>query len=333
MKHFFCTSLSSAILIFTLISCSHSTNNSNNTTENEVENKPIVQAPTFNQDSAYSFVAAQVAFGSRVPNTKAHKACSNFLANELRRFGAEVIEQHAALVAYDNTLLQSVNIIGSYNSTAKNRILLLAHWDCRPYSDNDPNPANYHTPVMGADDGASGVGVLLEIARQIGQKSPTVGIDIIFLDAEDYGQPSFYKGEEKENSWCLGSQYWARNPHQSNYRARYGVLLDMVGASGATFPKERVSMTYAAHVVEKIWNKAQQLGYGNYFLNKEGGAITDDHLYVNEIIGIPCADIINYGDNGFASHWHTINDTMDNIDKQTLKAVGQTLLEVIYAEE
>lgn len=327
-------SIFSLVLIVSFSSLSCKSANKQQAETKTVE-EPQVKAPTFNQDSAYLYVKKQVDFGARVPNTPPHKACAKYLVAELHRFGAEVIEQKANLIAYDKTALESDNIIGSYNSSATTRIVLFAHWDCRPFADHDPNPKNYHTPVMGANDAASGVGVLLEMARLMGKQSPTVGVDIIFLDSEDYGQPSFDKSgteEESQDSWCLGAQYWAKNPHKENYRARYGVLLDMVGAFGATFPKEKMSMTYAPAVVDKIWNKAEQLGFGNIFVNKPGGSIIDDHLYVNEIIGIPCVDIIHFSDSGFPDHWHTINDTMVNIDKNTLNAVGQTLLEVIYAE-
>ena len=213
--------------------------------------------------------------------------------------------------------------------------MLFAHWDSRPWSDHDPDPANYNTPVLGANDGASGVGVLLEIARQLGQTAPEVGVDIIFFDAEDYGAPETFTGNS-EDSWCLGSQYWARNPHKSGYKANYGILLDMVGAPGATFYKEQISMHYAAHIVKKVWDKAQSLGFSQYFINEELGAITDDHLYINRITGIPSIDIIQYdkySSKGFGHYWHTINDTMENIDKSTLHAVGTTVMHVVYSEK
>ena len=300
--------------------------------ENKTETKPVVFVPTFNADSAYLFIQKQVDFGPRVPNTPEHKACAEFLANELRRFGAEVIEQKANLRAFDGTILEAINIIGSFNPENNNRILLFAHWDSRPFADNDPNPENHRTAVLGANDGASGVGVLLEIARLIGNNPPDIGIDIIFFDAEDYGQPMFDTGRRIEDSWALGAQHWARNPHKPNYRARFGILLDMVGAKGATFLKEGFSMRYAPHIVEKVWAKARSLGYGDLFIDRKGGYITDDHLYVNQIIGIPSINIIDFDENGFFEYWHTINDTMEHIDKGVLKAVGQVVLEVIYNE-
>ena len=290
-----------------------------------------VSVPVFNPDSAYAFVERQVQFGPRVPNTEAHKACARYLASELERFGADVYVQDAVLTAYNDDRLQASNIIGVFNPEQTKRVLLFAHWDSRPYSDQDPDVNNHYKPIDGADDGASGVGVLLEIARQIGLNKIGIGVDIIFFDAEDYGTPNF-SNSHKQDTYCLGSQFWAKNPHVPNYKAEYGILLDMVGSKNATFYKEGYSVHYAAPVVEKVWNTARNLGYGKFFINATKGSITDDHEYVIKGRGIPCIDIINLDSkttHGFGSYWHTQQDTMDNIDRETLKAVGQTVLDVI----
>ena len=323
-------------LVVMLLSCSNKpAENQTAVTTPEVKRTEAAiptNTPEFNADSAYSYVQRQVDFGPRVPNSAAHKACGDYLAKELERFGAKVYQQNMTVTAYDNTALEARNIIGAFNPEAKQRILLFAHWDSRPYADHDPNPTKHKTAIDGADDGASGVGVLLEIARQIGIKAPNMGIDIIFFDAEDYGTPEFVT-EYKPNTWCLGSQFWAKKPHIPDYTAEFGILLDMVGAKGATFYKEYTSMRYAARYVDLVWNTARKLGYGKFFVNADGGAITDDHQYVIAGRGIPCLDIIHFNpnnDSGFAHYWHTMNDTMENIDRETLKAVGQTVLEVIY---
>jgi len=313
-----------------MISCSQNPSSSSA----KVESQPVKQqnVPAFDADSAWVFVENQVKFGPRVPNSEAHVACGNYLASELKRFGAQVYEQEATLTAYNGTQLKAKNIIGSYNPENSKRVLLFAHWDSRPYADHDKDPANHKKPIDGADDGASGVGVLLEMARQFSIKSPAIGIDIIFFDAEDYGTPEFVK-EYKENTWCLGAQFWAKNPHVKGYKADFGILLDMVGAKNASFFKEATSMRYAPQIVEEVWSTARDLGYGKFFINAEGGAITDDHQYVILGRNIPCIDIIYTdpeSDNGFGPHWHTQNDTMDNIDRETLKAVGQTVLQVVY---
>lgn len=306
------------------------------TTQKNDSKEIKVNIPAFSADSAFQYVQNQVDFGPRVPNTQAHIECAEYLATELKRFGALVIEQKVQLQAYDGTALNSVNIIGSFNQEQQTRIALFAHWDTRPWADNDPNPENHNKPVMGANDGASGVGVLLEIARQMGQNLPTIGIDIIFVDAEDYGASGKQSNANTENSWCLGTQYWAKNPHKPGYRARYGILLDMVGAPNAKFYREQASDFYAESIVTKVWSQAQSLGFTDNFINKPGGSITDDHIYVNQIAGIPCIDIIQFDPNtknGFGSYWHTINDTMENIDTKTLNAVGTTLMHVIYTEK
>ena len=317
-----------------LCSCGQRSSNAQPETVTEVK-QATTTAPSFNADSAYAFIDRQVSFGYRVPNMPGHKACGDYLAAELKRFGAQDYEQEMTLTAYDGTKLDCRNIIGSFNPEQEKRILLFAHWDTRPYSDEDPNPANHRKPIDGADDGASGVGVLLEIARQIGMKTPNIGIDIAFFDAEDYGVPEFAKEQygNTSDTWCLGSRFWGRNPHKPGYKAQFGILLDMVGARDAVFYKEYISMRYAARYVDEVWEKARNLGYGKYFINANGGAITDDHEAIIEETGIPCLDIINYDPNteeGFRAHWHTQNDNMNVIDRDVLKAVGQTVIEIIY---
>lgn len=324
----------SMLLFIAMVACS---NNSKNSANNEdKDSKTVVNVPTFNVDSAYQYIQAQADFGPRVPNTVAHQECGEYLAKKLEQFGAKVYNQHAELVAYNNTILKARNIIGAYNPDSKKRVLLCAHWDSRPYADEDKDETKHQSPILGVNDGASGVGVLLEIARQLQQQAPTIGIDLIFFDAEDYGTPYFYKGQHKKDTWCLGSQYWGRAPHVDGYNARYGILLDMVGGKNATFYQESFSKRTAGSQVKKIWDTAKRLGYGSFFPQKAGSEVTDDHIYVYNLRQIPCVDIINYdpkSDTGFGDFWHTQDDTMDIIDKGTLNAVGQTVLEVIYNEK
>ncbi len=297
--------------------------------------KPLVDVPDFKADSAYAFTQKQLDFGFRIPNTKEHDECADFLANELHRFGADTTLQRGKVMAYDGSYLNITNIIGSFAPEKERRVLLFAHWDSRPYADYDEDKANHKRPIAGADDGAASVGVLLEIARQIGLQATNIGVDVIFFDAEDYGTPYFYKGKQMvEHDWALGSQYWAMNPHIRGYRADYGILLDMVSGKGSEFPYEQVSVHFAPHIVKKVWDKAESLGYGNLFPKKNGGTVIDDHYYIN-MYGIPCVDIIAYdaeSETGFPPYWHTVKDDMRNIDKGTMKAVGQTVMEVIYNE-
>lgn len=293
----------------------------------------VVKTPEFNADSAYQYIAKQMAFGNRIPNTASHAQTAEWLTSELRRHGAEVIVQDAPVRAYDNTILQAKNIIGQFNPEQKERVLLLAHWDSRPFADYDKNPENLRKPVPGANDGASGVGVLLEIARLLGKENPKKGIDILFVDAEDYGTPSFAETKGGDNTWALGTQYWANRPHKPGYRAKYAILLDMVGAKNATFLREGFSNHYAPYLVDKVWKAGQQLGYGAYFVEKEGGYINDDHYYVNTMARIPAIDIIHLdpeSETGFYPYWHTVDDTLDKIDPATLEAVGRTVTYILY---
>ena len=308
---------------------------SDNNTDKDTVKTPEVKVPTFNDDSAYAFVEKQVSFGPRVPGTKAHKACGDWLVEKLRTYSKDVMEQTGQMPSYDGKMLPVRNLIASFNAEAQNRILLCAHWDTRPFADMDTKDEN--RPIDGANDGASGVGVLLEIARVLSAEKPTVGVDIIFFDTEDYGPSKKSKFEGKDEYWCLGSQYWSRNKHKQGYSASYGILLDMVGGKNASFYKEGRSMEFAGNIVNKVWSTAARLGFASYFLTDRAGqmAITDDHIFVNDIGKIPCIDIVHLDpstNTGFAPHWHTHQDNMQNIDRGTLQAVGATLLDVIYRE-
>ncbi len=319
------------LFCFVLFSCGSKTETK--LTAKTTETALSVSVPEFNADSAHVFTANQVAFGPRVPNTEAHRKCGEYLVSELIRFGLEVTEQEVTLETYDNQELQAKNIIASFQPENKNRILLCAHWDSRPFADQDPDPKNHHTPIDGANDGAGATGCLLEIARQLGLKSPAIGIDIILFDAEDWGAPEFDK--QNRGGWCLGSRYWAAHPHIPRYTAKYGILLDMVSAPGAQFYKEYYSTIYAGNIVKKVWEAAQATGYDNYFTDKKGGAIEDDHIPVNQIRKIPCIDIIQHDPStphSFGHYWHTLKDNMDEVSTETLKAVGQTVMYVVYNE-
>lgn len=338
------------ILFVALLFVNCSNNAGNNKTQKEVSVEKVTQEPAacvvepmaiipiFDADSAYAFVARQVAFGPRVPGTATHRKCGNYLVEKLRSYGADVITQNADLKAYNGDVLKACNIIAQFQPEKEERVMLCAHWDTRPWADSDPERSNHYKPIPGANDGGSGVGVLLEVARQLSMNPCAVGVDIILFDAEDYGlhENDVEKYYSNRHSWALGSQYWSCFPHTAGYCPRYGILLDIVGAPNSIFHHEYYSMYYAANVVRKVWQWAEKTGYSAYFVNEEGGAITDDHVYVNSTAGIPCIDIINYdpeSPNGFGPYHHTMKDNMDWIDTNTLKAVGQTVLTVIYNEK
>lgn len=293
--------------------------------------------PAFSADSAYAFVKAQCDFGPRAMNTEAHDRCGSWIVNKFRQYGCVVTSLRADLKGYDGTVLKSQNIWARIHPERTERILLCAHWDSRPWADNDPDSANWHKPILAANDAASGVAVMLEIARLI-QRDTTlrVGVDFVCFDAEDWGTPQWAESEGGDNSWALGAQYFAANlPY--GFHVRYGILLDMVGGQGARFYQEGVSKQYAGDVLKKVWRAARKAGYGGYFPRQDGGMITDDHVPLNEVAQIPTVDIIAYypdcQQSSFGPTWHTVSDNMEHIDPAVLKAVGQTVVQVLYTEE
>ena len=296
--------------------------------------------PAFVADSAYAFCQQQCDFGPRTMNSEAHDRCGEWIAQKFRDYGMEVTLQQADLRGYDGTTLKSTNIIAKYRPEQTERILLCAHWDSRPWADNDPDEANHHKPVMAANDGASGVAVMLEVARLISCDTLAVGVDFVCFDAEDWGTPQWADSEGSDaDTWALGAQHWATQ-HSSlttNHSPKYGILLDMVGGQGAKFYQEQVSTYYAPDVVRKVWAAAEAVGYGSLFPKDEGHGITDDHVPVNQKAKIPCIDIIPYypdcDASGFGPTWHTVNDDMQHIDRNTLQAVGQTMIQVLFSEK
>ncbi len=323
------------VLLFLTFSCGQVVKEKDGQKVPEVVQKAI-DVPVFNADSAYTFVKAQTDFGPSVPGSQAPRECALWLEQSLRRYTDDVVVQNFRARAYNHEVLNGKNIIASFNKDAPARVMLAAHWDTRPYADHDPDPAFHRTPIDGANDGASGTGVLLEIARLLQDQQPGIGVDIILFDLEDYGPPQDSQNERANEAWGLGSQYWSKNPHQTNYRARFVILLDMVGAKDARFLQEGFSMYYAPDKVKKVWDIAHRIGYQDYFINEKGGYINDDHYYINMIRKIPAIDIIHLdprSSNGsFFEHWHTTEDSIDKIDRKTLKVVGEVLMQVLFEE-
>jgi len=321
-----------------LSSCTNENNNKPVLTTKTVEvpKKAHINPPDFNADSSFAYVKAQYDMGPRIPGSKAHEKAVNYFEKKFTEFGAEVFIQKSTATTFDQKKWLCKNIIASFNPENTTRILLCAHWDSRPFCDRDTNKANQKKACPGVNDGASGAGVLIEIARALSKQKTKIGIDIILWDMEDYGAgQTGLAGEGVEDDWGLGSQYWSKNPHKPGYIAKYGILLDMVGAKNTIFPLEQTSAFYAGQIQKNIWATAQGIGYGEVFSNKPIGDIVDDHLYINKWANIPCVDIIGYTPDGrsFFPEHHTLGDDITVIDKNILKAVGQTLLEVIYNEE
>ena len=311
-----------------------SANSDTAATDSAAIEKPV--GPKFNPDSAYAYTAAQCDFGPRTMNSAAHDQCEQWIIQKFKQYGCEVQTQKADLKAYDGTILKSTNIIASTNPDAQRRILISAHWDSRPWADNDPDSTNHQKPVMAANDGASGVAVMIELARLLQADSTlNVGVDFVCFDAEDWGVPEWDTEHQalSGDSWALGSNYFSQNLPLA-VRPEFGVLLDMVGGEGAQFYKEGVSMQFASDVVDRVWAAAKSAGFGNYFPDSQGGMVTDDHYSLNKNANIPTIDIIPYypdcAQSTFGPTWHTVNDTMEHIDRTSLQAVGQTLIQMLY---
>jgi glutaminyl-peptide cyclotransferase len=322
------------VMLIALYSCGNG-GSSQRTPATQTATPPVeISVPSFNADSAFHFVAHQLTFGPRVPGSEAHAACARWFDVTLRRFTPHVVVQDFRARVYNNQVFNGKNFIASFNPDMQRRILLAAHWDSRPYADHDPDPANHQTPIDGANDGASGSGVLIEIARQLSKNPPPIGVDIILFDLEDYGPPQDSQTWESTDMWGLGSQHWARNPHTPRYSANFGILLDMVGAPDARFPLEGFSMYYAPDITKRVWELAGRLGYGDFFIFEEGGFITDDHYFINRDARIPTINIIHLdptSSNGtFFEHWHTVNDNLDHISPYTLGVVGDVVMNVVF---
>ena len=299
-------------------------------------------AVVFCGDSAYAYVAGQVAFGPRVPGSDAHNDCVQYIGHTMERFGAKVEIQTGEVQRYDGQWQHVANIIARLPAdsgfTDKPAIMLCAHYDSRPWADQEEDYDKRMIPILGANDGASGVGVLMEVARQWQnlnvRKHP---LDVVLFDSEDMGTPAFYTGKQLPHTWCLGAQLWARSYRQSvisNQQSaiEYGILLDMVGDPNAAVPREYYSEQFAQKYVDRIWRAAEQQGFSHRFVSSKAYPITDDHYYVNTVAKIPCVDIIHYipnSDTGFPWWWHTSKDDMSNISPNTLQEVGKVVMKVI----
>jgi hypothetical protein len=327
-----------AVATLLLASC----NNNNKLAEQtpvEVKKEVAVNAPAFSSDSAYSYTQTQCNFGPRNMNSKAHDECGKWLIAKIKTLADTVYVQNFDVNAFDGKVLKCSNIIAVFNPKATTRILLTSHWDSRPWADQDK--VDRDKPIISASDGASGVGTLMEVARAMKAKPSSIGVDIFFNDAEDYGYTSTLSDlvqkksdGDMEDTYCLGAQYWSKTPHVPGYKADFGVLLDMAAGHNAVFTRDGTSAFNAGWVQDLIWGNALQIGFSNYFSNQNTPALTDDHYYINQIAKIPTVDIIAYDGQSsshlFPEYWHTHNDNMSVIDKSTLDAVGKTLLYTIY---
>ncbi|MBN1349290.1 M28 family peptidase [candidate division KSB1 bacterium] len=276
-------------------------------------------APKFDKSIAFDYLVKQCEFGPRDPGSAGHQACLKFFISEFNKT-ANIVERQDFLfqIPQKNTTHLCTNIIAKYNPSEKQRILLCAHWDTRPWADLDPVISNRNKPIPGANDGASGVAVLLEIARHLKQSPPPIGIDIVLFDAEDAG---LYGSDE---TWAIGSKEFAKSI-AGRYFPQFGILLDMIGDKNLDIYIEKNSNRAAPNVVQKVWDTAAQLGISE-FIPVEKFLVSDDHVRLLDV-GIRCIDIIDFD----YDVWHTMQDVPENCSPESLEKVGQVVLEVIYS--
>ena len=292
--------------------------------------KKDVRVPSFDGQGAYELIEKQMSFGPRVPGTRGHEQCKQWIIEQMESLGAKVITQEFEADFQGRTGVKSTNIMAQINPEFPNRILLAAHWDTRAVSEKEEDPVLKSKPVPGADDGGSGVAMLIQLARTINENPIEMGVDFLFFDSEDQGDNAV------DVTWCLGSQYWSRNIVPKGYSPKYGILFDMVGAKNASFYMEGFSRVHAGKQTEKIWTLAGRMGYSDFFINQNAGGITDDHRFVNELTDIPMLNIVNLKPEvqgqTFQKCHHTQCDDMSMIDQRTLKVVGQVATAVLYKE-
>ncbi len=286
------------------------------------------QIPYFDGRQAFDLLEKQVAFGPRYPNSPGHKAIEEFLEDYLTARADKLEIQRVTLNhPYKGGKLPVVNYIARFNLVSQDRILLLAHYDTREIADKETDIRKMATPILGANDGASGVAILLVIADILSRESPAIGVDLLFVDAEDIGRA----GDTRYFS--LGAKAFV--PEMTKYlgvRPRYAVLLDMVGDAELRLPVERYSWSNARNEVNKIWNLAADLGY-TQFVFEMGDAVYDDHIPFHEA-GIPAVDIIDFEyPNATTNYWHTLEDTPDKCSAESLEVVGTVVTTLIFTEK
>ncbi|MBX6365448.1 MAG: M28 family peptidase, partial [Gemmatimonadetes bacterium] len=274
--------------------------------------------PQFDEKAAYRLLQEQVAFGPRVPGTPGHQKQLDWMVAYLRERADSVEVQSFEATGPKGEPLKLANVIARFNPRASDRILLLAHWDTRPTADNEPDSLKRKQPIPGANDGASGVAVLMQLADVLKRHSQPLGVDLLFTDGEDYTDAMY-----------LGSEYFAGHL-PPGYRPLYGILVDMVGDQSPVFPIEPTSQQAAPEVVDRVWRTAEDLGLSRYFPRSPGTPVDDDHVPLIRA-GIHTIDIIDFDYGPGNAYWHTLEDTVEHTSPEGLGAVGRTLVGLIYS--
>jgi len=271
--------------------------------------------PEFDGHSAFRYLERQCEFGPRPPGSAAHEETLAWLVAELERFADDVAVQRFTAVV-DTRSVELSNVIASFRPLERNRVLLAAHWDTRPIAENDPDPASRATPILGANDGASGVAVLLELARMMSERAPGLGVDVVLFDGEDGGDGGGLY------DWCVGSTYYASR--MGSYCPAYAVVVDMIGDRDLSIPKEPNSISAGGDEVERVWAAARRVG-ATAFADRSGVAVYDDHVPLIRA-GIPTVLIIDFN----YRYWHTLEDTPDKCSPESLEQVGSVLASLVY---
>ncbi len=280
--------------------------------------------PTFDSKSAFNYLVKQTQFGPRGPGLAGHERCLNFLQNELKKFADDVQLQQFPFTLSTGKAVLLTNIMCAFNSTARRRIVLSAHWDTRLWADQDSDPKNHKRPILGANDGASGVAVLLEIARQMRLNAPSIGVDIVLFDGEDLGTTG------RPETFSAGAKYFARN-RPPDFNPRFGINIDMIGDRELRIPREVNSDRYAPELMNLLFSTARDLDIPQ-FIDAPGSDISDDHLPLNEA-GIRTVNLIDFAyPDASNKYWHTLADTPDKCSSASLAAVGRVLLAIIYSK-
>ena len=276
------------------------------------------RAPEFDAEAAFALLRRQVEFGPRVAGMPGHAAQLEWMTSYLRERADTVILQPFEHTGPQGETLRMTNVFARFGMSRRDRVLLVAHWDTRPTADSEMDEARRRTPIPGANDGASGVAVLLQLADVLSSHSPPIGVDILLVDGEDYAPGHMY----------LGAKHFARHKPRG-YEPLYGILLDMVGDTDPVYLEEPNSKDYAPEVVERVWRTAERLGLARYFPRSEGIPVTDDHIPLNEA-GIRTIDIIDFDYGPANAYWHTLDDSLENVSAEGLGVVGRVVSEVVY---
>jgi hypothetical protein len=275
------------------------------------------QRPPFDGRTAFGYVEAQLAFGPRVPNTEAHRQAGDWIERQLRERVDSVEVQAFTHVTVAGDTLVLRNFVGRFRPEAPERILFVAHWDTRPRADRSGNLGQQRLPVPGANDGASGVALLLAVADALQAEPPAYGVDLLFVDGEDYGD--FSQGDDV----LIGSRYYARTMDPAT-PPLFAVVWDMVGDRDLRIYQEGYSVAQAPEVVDRVWRTATELGYEHIFRPTVGNTVLDDHVPLQEA-GVRAIDVIDFG----YPSWHTTDDTIDKVSAESLQVVGEVAVALV----